>query len=288
MNATDTAAAPVLSFFLGSGAAARYCLYYPPAGRCRGAYQYVAPFAEEMNKARRMAALQARRMAGRGYAVLCMDLHGCGDSAGDFAQARWDGWLDDLARGAQWLHQRLGEALPQAPGLWGLRLGALLALDYAQRGGTTPADLLLWQPSLNGSAALTQFLRLKVAGDMLSGEGAQGGGTNALRAAFARGEALEIAGYTVAPALALAIDALDAARLPAPACPVRWFELASKEDQPLTPAASRMLAAWQAAGATATAQSVAGPQFWATQEISTSPALLDATDAVPLDACHAA
>jgi len=87
MKPAATAAAPARGFFLGSGAAARYGLYYAPAGRCRGAYQYVAPFAEEMNKARRMAALQARAMSAAGYAVLCLDLHGCGDSAGDFADA---------------------------------------------------------------------------------------------------------------------------------------------------------------------------------------------------------
>ena len=43
----------------------------------------VKAWAEEMNKARRMAALQARLLAENGYAVLQIDLHGCGDSSGD-------------------------------------------------------------------------------------------------------------------------------------------------------------------------------------------------------------
>ena len=272
------------SFFLGRGAAARYCLYTPPAGPCRGAFQYVAPFAEEMNKSRRMAALQARRLADAGYAVLQMDLHGTGDSAGDFADARWDSWLDDLERGDQWLRQELGAALAQPPGLWGLRLGALLALDRAQR--AAPASLLLWQPVLQGTSFLTQFLRLKVAGAML-GDGGQGATTATLRAGLAQGAALEVAGYTLSPALTQAMDDADAGRMAAPPCPVHWFELASEAGKPLTPAAQRTLDAWQAQGVEASAASVAGPQFWATQEISTSPALLDATLAALTVRCHA-
>ena len=49
---------------------------------------YAHPFCEEMNKARRMAALQSRRLAALGYSVLQIDLFGCGDSSGDFADAR--------------------------------------------------------------------------------------------------------------------------------------------------------------------------------------------------------
>jgi alpha/beta superfamily hydrolase len=40
-----------------------------------------------MNKARRMAALQARALAALGYGVLLLDLHGCGDSSGDFGDS---------------------------------------------------------------------------------------------------------------------------------------------------------------------------------------------------------
>jgi len=42
-----------------------------------------------MNKSRRMVALQARALAGRGFAVLQMDALGCGDSAGDMQDATW-------------------------------------------------------------------------------------------------------------------------------------------------------------------------------------------------------
>ena len=49
-----------------------------------------------MNKSRRMAALQARAFAEMGFGVLQIDLFGCGDSSGDFSDARWDIWKQDL------------------------------------------------------------------------------------------------------------------------------------------------------------------------------------------------
>jgi len=56
---------------------------------------FAQPFVEEMNKSRRMAALQARALAGQGWAVLLPDLLGCGDSPGDKGDARWTAWVDD-------------------------------------------------------------------------------------------------------------------------------------------------------------------------------------------------
>ena len=276
--------APAQPLFLGQGAAARFGLYHAPAATCRGALLYLHPWAEEMNKSRRMAALQARALAADGWAVLQLDLHGCGDSAGDFGDASWDSWRADAALGLDWLQTTLGGQLPQAPGLWGLRLGALLALDYAaQPIGRAPSQLLLWQPVLQGASHLTQFLRLRVAARML-GEGGADTGTSALRATLAAGTPLEIAGYTLSPDLAAAIDQLDASRL-APPCPVHWLEVVAAEGRPLPPAAQRVLQAWHHTDGRA--QTVAGPQFWASQEIAEAPALLDATRAMLLEACHA-
>jgi exosortase A-associated hydrolase 2 len=275
------AAPPAQPFFLDAGAAARFCLYHAPAGSCRGAWLYIHPFAEEMNKARRMAALQARALARQGYAVLQLDLHGCGDSAGDFGDARWETWRADVARGLAWLEQHSG----QPAGLWGLRLGALLALDVAQ--ARALPGLLLWQPVTNGSQFLTQFLRLKVASQMLT-EGDTGGGTAALKQHLAAGRQLEIAGYTLDPALALAIDACVADKLQPPACPVHWFEVAAESGRPLSPAAARVAAALGARGANVATRVVAGPPFWATQEIEECTALLDATIHTLTESCHAA
>ncbi len=50
----------------------------------------------------------------------------------------------------------------------------------------------LWQPVANGKTFLTQFLRLRVAGEMMAGRAI---GTEAMRSQLQNGETLEIGGY---------------------------------------------------------------------------------------------
>jgi exosortase A-associated hydrolase 2 len=166
-----------------------------------------------------------------------------------------------------------------APALWGLRLGALLALDYAAAAQRPPAGLVLWQPVLSGHAFMTQFLRLKVAGGMLSGAEAVPAGTAALRAALAGGATLEVAGYDLHPALVQAIDALDAGQLQPRGAPVHWFDIAAEPGRPLAPASARIVEAWRGLGARVQLHQLAGPAFWATPEIAECPALVPATTA---------
>ena len=145
------------AFFLPVAQGHRFCLLREPAPSvpARGAVVYVHPFAEEMNKARRMASLQAKAMAGAGYFVLQIDLHGCGDSSGDFGDALWERWIDDVAAACTRLRERTGAEL----WLWGLRTGCLLATEAVKRlDGAT--RLLMWQPTLSGKQFLQQFLRL--------------------------------------------------------------------------------------------------------------------------------
>ena len=265
---------PAEPFFLESAPGRRFCLFHPPLGVCRGAVLYVHPFAEEMNRSRRMAALQARALAACGYGVLQLDLYGCGDSSGDFGDARWTIWKSDLAAGAAWLQRRLARPLT----LWGLRLGALLALDYAREAPAPPHALILWQPVLNGASYLTQFLRLRVAGAMLD-EGAQTS-TSTLRQALQDGTTLEIAGYDLHPALAAALDRLSPAEAMVPACPVHWFEACSTSGQELPAARARVGAAWRASGVDLHLHALACPSFWITPEITESEAWLQATVAV--------
>src|SRR3546814_18352731 len=110
-----------------------------------------------MNRSRRMAALQARALAALGIDVLLLDLFGTGDSAGDFRDARWEIWREDAMAAVAWLGARCGGRV----GLWGLRLGTLLAAEVAAE--MQAPRLLLWQPVLSGERHLTQFLRLRVA-----------------------------------------------------------------------------------------------------------------------------
>ncbi len=265
---------PLQAFFQTArdGRPRLYLHHTPPAGvAVRGAVLYVHPWAEEMNKSRRMAALASRALAEQGHAVLQLDLLGCGDSGGDFADARWPAWVQDVSDAAHWL----AETHPGLPlWLWGLRCGALLAAQ-AREQIHPPPHLLLWQPVQQGRMALQQFLRLKAAAQL-----ADGGGKaimDAVRRDLAAGQAVDVAGYTLAAELA---QALEAAQLvPPTAQPGRlvWLEVAGSADAEISPAAAAALPRWQAAGWAVQATAAAGPAFWQTTEIEDAPALVAAT-----------
>lgn len=258
-------------FFLPASPGQRFCLFHPPvAGRpARGAILYVHPFAEELNQSRRMAALQARAFAAAGYGVLQIDLYGCGDSDGDFADARWHIWQHDLVLACAWLTRHADGPLT----LWGLRLGALLALDAAA--ALAPSRLILWQPVLDGKAHIDQFLRLLLASQMVSADSEAA----PARQRLAAGASVEVAGYTLAAELAAAIDALDALdnMALAPACPVHWFELTAASAA-LAPRAARVAERWRGAGVALDLRQVPGQPFWNGIEIVECQALLAATE----------
>lgn len=262
------------AFFLTVAAAPnsqRYCLFHPAQGDVRGAVLYLHPFAEEMNKSRRMAALQARRLAENGYAVLQIDLHGCGDSAGDFGDATWESWLRDAAAAHAWLRARCPSPAPFW--LWGLRSGCLLAAEAARKIGT-PTNFLFWQPVVSGKQYLQQFLRLKVAGEMMGGDSK--GVMEASKARLAAGQAVEVAGYALSAGMA---GGLESAELSPPAQPGRlhWFEVSARPEATLAPASLKRIEQWRAAGCAVESAVLPAPTFWQTTEIEEAPALLDAT-----------
>jgi exosortase A-associated hydrolase 2 len=262
------------AFFLPAEPGNRFCIYHESAdgGTGRG-FVYAHPFCEEMNKARRMAALQSHRLAAAGYAVLQIDLFGCGDSSGDFADARWEIWKQDLQLALGWLKSRLDGPLS----LWGLRLGATLAADVARDSGLGIEQLLLWQPTGSGEQFLTQFLRLRLAAEMLA-DGAAQTSVRELRETLRRGVPLEIAGYDLHPRLAAEIDALSLADLVPAVKRVHCLEVSATAEPKLSPASQRALEAWRLKGLDVRTAAVKGEPFWSTIEITECEALLEATD----------
>ena len=258
------------AFYLRAAIGQRFCIHHPPLGAVQGAVVHVHAFAEEMNKSRRMSAMQSRALAQAGFAVIQIDLHGCGDSSHDLADASWSAWLADVVLAAQWLLQRH----PGAPlWLWGHRAGALLAAQAA-RSLDTVVNFLFWQAAASGKTLLQQFLRLRLAGEM-SGN-APGPLMEGLRQQLAAGTPIDVAGYSLPPAIAAG---LEESRLVPPDRPSRlvWLEVSSREGPGLLPASAPILAEWQGAGFTVDARVANGPAFWQTTEIEDAPALIAAT-----------
>ena len=271
----------LLPFFLPASDGQRYCLLHLPAPgqAARGGILYIHPFAEELNKSRHVAAMQARAFAALGYSVLQLDLYGCGDSSGDFGDARWSIWRNDLHLACAWLARRVDGPLT----LWGLRLGALLALDIAAHPPLPLARLLLWQPELDGRRVIDRFMRLRLAGRMLAHGGnaeAPGQARDDARGELAAGRAVEVAGYLLAPELARAIDTFDAATVASalrPSVPVYWLESASG-DAPVLPAPALKLATqWRNQGTQLAIAGFGDGAFWNSAELLECPQLLAAT-----------
>lgn len=255
-------------FYLPSGDGQRFCVYYClPDREVRGAILYVHPFAEEMNKSRRMAAIQARRLAESGYAVLQVDLLGCGDSSGDFGDASWSAWIEDVHLGYRWLRQQTAAPLT----LWGLRAGCLVAVAAAVDLPESP-NFIFWQPVLSGKQYWQQFMRLKMAGELASGQAK--GVTEQLRTQIAAGQSVEIAGYVVSPALAIGLEQAELLAPPINVGHVMWLDLSFREEAILSPASQKRTEQWRAAGFTVNAKVVRGPAFWQSTEIEYVPDLM--------------
>jgi exosortase A-associated hydrolase 2 len=252
-------------YFLKVDPGLRFCLLHePPSGATRrGCIVYVHPFAEELNKTRRMAALQAQALSLLGFSVLLIDLYGCGDSSGDFSDARWSDWRQDIACAcAHILALAAGPLI-----LWGTRLGALLALDHAATMPEQPAALLFWQPVLSGDTHLRQFFRLQSAARLLSPE---------LEPSDINEAAVEVGGYIISRGLQCDIRALDTQSL-RPACPVLWLEQPGSSSLEVPQASANVIQRWAHAGTRIKTAVTAGPQFWATSEVTECPSFLAAT-----------
>jgi exosortase A-associated hydrolase 2 len=245
-----------------------------PAARApRGIVLLAPPFAEELNKCRRMCALASRALAADGWRVIRMDPYGCGDSDGDFGDATWQRWLDDLMKAVD------AYADGRRLWLWGVRAGALLITPLLR--ARPDADVLLWQPLIEGSTVLDQFLRLRTS--TAQPDAGRREDRKSLRERLARGEPLEIAGYLLGPALA---QGLSDARLSLPdgyRGRVIWLDVVSAPEEPPRASARQTIDVWRTTNVQIHYSTVVGPPFWQTVEIAEAPELVERTQMLLAD-----
>ncbi len=263
-------------FFLAGTGGSLFCVHHLPTSTPAIGHVMVAPaFNEEMNRCRSMVTQLALALAGCGIGTLVVDLHGTGDSAGEFGDARWHLWRDDLQTAWDWLSAQPGDRRA----LLGIRLGAILAAQCWSEWADASVPLLLWQPVADGKTHLTQFMRVKIAAQMDRPDLPKVS-TATLRQELAAGHPIEVAGYALHPELCAA---LDRARLRAHAAPaggrVLWVEAASGEERGLTPASRELLTHWPANTAHADARTFEGPAFWQVHERVLAPEAVSHTAA---------
>ena len=167
----------------------------------RGTILHLAAFGDEMNKSRAMTARAARVLASRGFGVLQIDFFGCGDSAGEHADATLARWTDNATA------QSIGCANAACRAyIRGYGRCARCAVDSAVARAAAPdAPLLLWQPILSGAQQLNHLLRQKLAEDARRHVGERSG-TRTLRERLRDGATLETGGYGISPTLADELD----------------------------------------------------------------------------------
>ena len=217
--------------FISTPSGTLFGVYYAPANpHFNRALLHIPAFAEEMNKSRRMVSMQARSFARLGYAVLVLDLFGTGDSSGDFSATTWAIWLENIQSAIFWLKQQGAQAID----LWGLRIGCLLAMDFAGQSQEPIKHLLCWQPVVNGETFITQFLRLRIAAAIMD-KNATREKTSDLKHLLLSGQAIEVAGYRLNPDLTNPLMKLKADRLSCPSVTdIAIFEVVASEETPLS------------------------------------------------------
>jgi exosortase A-associated hydrolase 2 len=261
-------------FFIDHQERRLFAVFHPAAAglETRGGVVFFPPFAEELNRTRRMATLLAEALSRQGIATLIFDYSCTGDSSGRFGQASWEAWIDDGATAIDWIAKKLEKPVTVV----GLRLGAAVALNSASRTPDGVCGSVLWQPVTNGAVLVNQFLRIRIASALSSDQDRET--TKGLRAQLEGGASLEVAGYVLNPDLVQGIDTVSMGQLvPRFGTSHAWIEIVTETTTELAPASQSVIEKWHAADATVSARTVEGEPFWATQEIATAPALIDAT-----------
>ena len=87
---------PEESFYLQSNTRNLLATFHQPSGETRCGILIIHPFGEEKKCAHRTLVETARALARHGIGVMRFDLSGCGDSEGDFRDARFANWTADI------------------------------------------------------------------------------------------------------------------------------------------------------------------------------------------------
>ena len=220
---------------------------------------------EEMNLCRAILAKQAFYLNQQGYCVYALDYAGTGDSEGEIEEFTAQHWQQNVLDTVSWLSAQGVSSID----LWGVRFGALLAMQSVQsiQELLSVNSILLWKPVTKGKQFMTQFLRLKQANSMMQGQEKVN-----WREHILEGNETEVAGYPINAELLNSVDELEMPKQLAFEVPICWMELSAAKPTPaigmqnkLWPVDQYQLACYE------------GSAFWQIPEIFVQPDLLEPT-----------
>ncbi len=259
--------------FIEGNAGKLFSLHYAPQNITGNSECFViAPsFAEEMNRCRYMGTMLAQLLSRNGFGYLIVDTYGTGDSEGDSKDVGWDQNCQDLKTAFEYAHT-LGYSHVS---LLGVRLGALQVMQILPKLENVNR-LVFWQPVINGQAALTQFLRIKIAASIGRNEKAETIGD--FEKQIEQGNYLSVAGYDMSPELFKAMkEAKFLGNIETCSIPVAWFTTLTSADRKTPRSDLVLIDQWRAQGAKIDHMEIIGPPFWQAHERTLIPELVDAT-----------
>lgn len=259
-------------FFLSSKSGRIFAVYHEPVIPVRGNILVIPPFNEEMNRCRSMVTIQAQDLARHGVGTLVLDLFGTGESDGFYGDARWDIWLENIRCARTWLVETKGGC----SALLGIRLGVPLAFESISA-DRQPSAIIAWQAINDGKQYLTQFMRMRIAGNMDRTDIPKET-TGGLRAQLATGRSIEVAGYEIHPEMAAALDMMRLDNFsPDIDLSVAWFEKGNGENLEISPSSRSLLDSWRHPEGKIEVDTFDGPAFWALHDRFLAPELIEKT-----------
>lgn len=263
----------VLPRFMGKEGEKYFTLQFSCEGLPRAHIIFIPPFGEEMNRCRALVSTQARNFAAAGYACTLIDFYGTGDSEGQLRDASLQIWRDNIRVTIDSLQSEANAPLI----LWGLRLGGLLALDFAAKSSLLLQDILLWQPVNAATTYVTQILRQRVASLMVRDMPPET--TKAIRQRLEEGEDVEISGYTLGGSLIRDIEGIDMLAMSG-LCSgkIYWLEHVIEAGKEIGVAAGKAVEQLTRQGNKVEVRSFSDPPIWLIHERDFAPQLLAATD----------
>tara|TARA_R110002049_G_scaffold147342_1_gene310155 strand:+ start:124754 stop:125497 length:744 start_codon:yes stop_codon:yes gene_type:complete len=121
----------------------------------------VPPFAEEMNRSKKMYVLCARLLANAGIHSLCFDFAGTGDSYGEWGDFDYSDWKQNLIDVYQFAKKFASNI-----SLITMRDGGLISLNLVKQNDINIDKCVLWDPIDSGEVLIRQLIRMKIANAM--------------------------------------------------------------------------------------------------------------------------